>query len=126
MKIKTKRGVILGVAKRWRRQYEPFEKFDNTPIFPPANPNASKLRPKRQIAEELDKLNLNTATEDQVNEIIGNKSWTRLTCDQCKRDVEAVIRLGDPKANINGTPSFYICPDCIAQAARSMQTHLNP
>lgn len=47
----------------------------------------------------------------QVNEIIGNDSWTRLTCCQCDNSVDAVIVFNDGDDN-----TCNVCIDCIKES----------
>ncbi len=52
------------------------------------------------------------ATEDDITEMIGNYSWTRLVCDQCRRDVAEVV---DFDFEI-GYQAVRLCGDCLDQA----------
>ena len=66
------------------------------------------------VGFELGLLNADKATAEDVNTLIGNASWTRLECDECKKDSEAVIEIGD-KPNYESNTA-YICVDCIRDA----------
>lgn len=66
------------------------------------------------VGSELGPLNSDKATAEDVNTLIGNASWTRLECDECKKDSEAVIEIGD-KPNYESNTA-YICVDCIRDA----------
>jgi hypothetical protein len=50
-----------------------------------------------------------------VDAIIGNGSWTRCTCNECNRDVYAVVQLGEEPDYESHTA--WICRDCIKLAA---------
>ena len=50
---------------------------------------------KRAITSMLLALDRDTMTEDQVNSIIGNKSWTSLACDVCNEEKPVLVRIGD-------------------------------
>ena len=52
------------------------------------------------------------APEDDITEIIGNYSWTRLWCDQCRRDVAEVV---DFDFEI-GEQAVRLCGACLDQA----------
>jgi hypothetical protein len=68
-------------------------------------------RPKNIIHEELCALDLETATAKQVNDIIGNESWTRLTCGECRQGVEAIVNMGGGDYDC-----FYLCKSCVQKA----------
>lgn len=104
--ITTQRDMIRSVAERWRTQYSPMSKWDTlrTTFGHPA-----------EIAAKLDKLDGDTATPTDVEIIIGNGSWTRLTCNQCGRNCQSVftfITLESVETN-----SFSVCAQCLSEAA---------
>jgi len=104
MEITTQRDLIRVVAKRWRDTYEPFEQWDMRPtIFGPA-------QDKKAIALKLDKLDPETATPEDVAAVIGNESWTRLTCDECGQDVAAILTVGQELDY--GSQTASICRKC--------------
>jgi len=49
---------------------------------------------------------------NDVDAIIGNGSWTRLTCDHCKRDVDRAVGIG----------SNWICFECLNVAHQQVST----
>jgi len=51
------------------------------------------------------------AVEDAIESIIGNRSWTRLACDECELDKDAVV-IFDP----DGEDMFYLCASCLQKA----------
>lgn len=53
-------------------------------------------------------------TEEKAIEIIGNKSWTDNICDECKKDVNALIYLGE-EPNIESNTAA-ICKDCLLKS----------
>ena len=112
MNLITQRMLIRAVAKRWRKQYEPF-KYD-APLFSERN-GLSRDLTKRQIAEKLDALDPETATADDVANIIGNRSWTRLECHECGREVDAVVEVGEKPDYESATAK--LCKDCAEKAA---------
>lgn len=86
MKLITERDLIRGVAKKWYKAYAP---------------NGRGVAWGRLIHEssetiyrELEAIDKETATPEDVAKIIGNDSWTRIVCGECKEDVSAVIRCG--------------------------------
>lgn len=87
----TKRYLIDNVASHWHQAYKG---------------NSSKM----EVWEKLVKLE--NPTEEQITTIIGNASWTRLTCDCCGGDVDQVVVL----AVTGERYSTYLCPACLQKA----------
>lgn len=113
-KILTKRHLIQAVADRWKSQYAPF-KDGPMPLFSVRNNLRKPLMPA-EVYAALEALDKDTATEQQVTDIIGNDSWTRLVCDCCKNDVSAIMELGDAPDYESRT--IYICQQCLKTAAQ--------
>jgi hypothetical protein len=102
--VTTKRDAILSVAKRWQNQYA----------------NSYKEMPdKKETYEKLKALNLKSCSEKDVAEIIGNDSWCKLTCDQCKRCVESVVEVGAPREYESSTAE--LCIDCLDIAREKLK-----
>lgn len=95
MKLITEHGKIRGVAARWGEQYR-------------YSTDADKLAIKTRLLALPE-----NATAADVFAVIGNDSWTRLTCDECKRDVKAVAQLGDEPDYESST--VLLCVDCAVQ-----------
>jgi len=116
MTLTTQRDLIRSVAARWRKQYEPFT--DDRPLFswrtgqqlPPLN--------KKQIAEKLDALDPETATAAEVNDTIGNASWTRLSCDECGKETDATLQVGEEPDYESQTAC--LCRSCVEKAAATV------
>jgi hypothetical protein len=98
MKLRTTRTQIREVAAAWRRQYGGWD------------PQSDKAA----IGRKLDALDTETATAEDVLAIIGNNSWTRLTCDECEKDVSAVIQVGDADRDYR---VMDLCAECLRAAA---------
>jgi hypothetical protein len=113
MKITTQRDLIRVVAARWRKAYEPF-KHDG-PMFSCRVGAVSPPLSKQQIADALDALDGETATPADVAAIIGNASWTRLTCNECGKDVDAILTVGQGPGYESRTAS--LCMPCVKRAA---------
>lgn len=47
-----------------------------------------------------------------VTDIIGNDSWTRLQCAECKQSVQMLVTL----EGYGGDDYQQICPDCLRKA----------
>jgi len=50
---------------------------------------------------------------DDVNKVIGNNSWTNITCSGCKESVDSVVELGEVGYD---TEYVYTCKDCLTKA----------
>ncbi len=86
------------VAQRWRKQYgpTPVEKFAVT-------------------QRRLDELGADATYED-VEQIIGNQSWTRVYCDLCTHYATEWVRLGDrPDYD---SPTIHACLPCLRDVCR--------
>jgi hypothetical protein len=70
-----------------------------------------------QIYKDLKSLGENPSPDD-VDKIIGNKSWTEIVCDECNNNVEDVVRLGEEPDF--GSRTAYICLDCLEKAIKKL------
>lgn len=100
MKLIYKSDIIKGVPKRWAEQYTKGASLD-----------------KQQITRQLLALPWGF-TSTQVNAIIGNDSWTECKCDECRKDNDVLIRIGDD-------PDYEarwldLCPDCLKLALQTI------
>ena len=90
----TKQHLVNVVDGRWKKQYY----RDGSWSYYGED--------KIEKYEELVNLGSNKTPED-VDKIIGNSSWTRLICNHCNKDVDAVVIFGTSE------DSLYICEDCV-------------
>ena len=92
----TRQSLANGVLGRWRSQYPPgYEsKFNN-------------LDPTG-IEDDLSRLG-SSPDPDNVDKVIGNGSWTRVTCDICEEAVDAAIVLGPDFSET----SVQVCESCL-------------
>jgi hypothetical protein len=93
----TVRDKIKGVVAAWERAYPGI----NTPM-------------RQGILTELKSLDLSKASAKEVTAIIGNPSWVTLTCDDCRKDVDAVVQAGEEPEYDSGTAN--LCVDCLRKA----------
>ena len=112
MDITTQRQLIQAVARRWFETYSPFK--DDRPLFSWRTGVASPPLNKKQIYEKLLELDGDTATAEYVEATIGNRTWTTLICDQCRREVESLIMVGQEPDYESRTCS--LCKECVAEA----------
>ena len=100
MKLETMREQVRSVANRWRTQYC----------------NASRHGVDRQeIQRKLDALDVETATDADVNAIIGNSSWAAPhQCHECGVSTWDAVELGQPPDYDSHTAT--VCIDCLRKA----------
>ena len=97
MNIRTKQDRIDSVAYRFEDQYH--QRLDDTNIF-------SALTRRTQIF-----LLREATTEDEIEAIIGNRTWTRNECDECERDCDILVE----------TQGYYFCLSCLKEAIQLIQ-----
>jgi hypothetical protein len=71
---------------------------------------------KPHIAQALEVLA--PPTKDEIDRIIGNSSWTRLACEECERDVERLVYVGET-ITYEQSP-VGLCADCLDAAVKLM------
>lgn len=99
MRTITERDLIRGVADAWFAQHAGCKRADQVAT-------GNKLR-------AMDK---ETASAEQVAEIIGNRSWTDLQCHECgAHGVKAVVEVGVSDDYDGATAR--LCFACIRKAA---------
>jgi len=96
MILRTKKMLIKGIVEAWKSNY-PY----------PSVPEYQKIR--------QDLVNTKPTTEDEIEKIIGNRSWTSNECDECKEDVEVVMVVWDKQDDEIAT-EVYICRKCLVKA----------
>lgn len=106
MKIITERDIIRSVADRWADTYETGY-YANDPE-------------KQGILKSLRMLSTTTCSVDDVNKIIGNKSWTRMRCNECTQFTNWVIQLGEEPDYESATAS--LCRPCFDKAVQLVTT----
>lgn len=95
MKIITKQDRILGVSEAWRKQH------------PVGCKESFEIKYKKLKA-------LRNLTEKTIALIIGNRSWTRLECTECRLDSDIIIQFDDvPNYE---TSTVWICLQCLEKA----------
>jgi hypothetical protein len=106
-KVITQRDVIRRVCVRWYETYGPgLNRHGRT--------EWRHGEDKTRIFVKLSALDLETCTAEAVNAIIGNSSWTDLTCDCCAKKVRLVVQFGDDPDYDSRTA--HACWDCIDEA----------
>lgn len=116
VKLLTKQEVLNQVAERWKAQYRhkkmvivddklgPDKDWMTTQMYP------RKMYPRTEkIYEQLIELPL-YPTEEQINEIIGNNEWTKMTCAYCRKSVDKLLLIDTEPSQVN------FCEKCLRKA----------
>ena len=98
MKILTVQELANTAKDRWKRQY-----FHSGVWKHGVDKNT--------VYKNLVDLGENP-TPEQINEVIGNNSWTRLECSVCNKEVDTVVILSCYDSD------FYICKKCLNKCSR--------
>lgn len=107
MRLITTRDKIRDVAECWKQQYCASDGW--WVVYGNPQPDV--------IYERLLALP-DTATERDVAAIIGNDSWTRLMCDECGHNVNALVVFGEKP--VGQTAFIRLCPDCLRYAVTAL------
>lgn len=94
MKLITRQSRAAKAAEAWAAQYRNGRKKD--------------------IHDALLALG-ESPSPDDVNQVIGNGSWTDLKCDECGCSVERVVMVGEEPDYESSTAQ--LCPSCLSVAA---------
>ena len=95
----TKQHLVNTVDDRWKKQYYKNYSWDRY--------GEDKFKKYEQLVS-LGKIK----NPEDVDKIIGNSSWTRLICNHCNKDVEAVFIFGTSE------DSCYVCEGCVSVAVQ--------
>jgi len=99
MIVTTKKQILKNLPKHWRQSYPKGRDLAS-------GKNSDKIYIALVNEKEL--------TEERANEIIGNDSWTRNSCDECGEDVEVTVMVGEEPDYESRTAS--ICINCLNKA----------
>lgn len=102
MEIITERDLIRKVPALWRQRYS-----CKAYLFDPD---------KQGILQSLDMLNVETCSAADIAKIIGNDSWTKLCCDECKGTTTWAIQLGEEPDYESNTA--LLCRACFDNAVQ--------
>ena len=99
MKLITIRSQILEVVTKWKSQHP--------------KPEAVKLATLRK----LQKLDLTTATESDLKEIIGNSFWAGPSkCYECQGYFDEVLQAGEELDYESSTT--WLCKNCVEKGLK--------
>lgn len=97
IKLITQQEVVDGVPKRWEKVY----KLNGT-------------NQQKGITLSLNSLS-KPINKDEVNSIIGNTSWTRLSCDICSQETNAIVCIESDSFDGYEGANAYVCKECISK-----------
>lgn len=101
MELLNERNQVRTVASKWRKQYGSGSYGDD--------------KRGRMVGNELDALDVETATAADVAEIVGNRSWVcKSTCHECGVETWDAVEVGEPPDYESSTAT--ICVDCLRKA----------
>lgn len=102
MECFTGRSIIKGVADAWDHQYPP---------------NGAHSQRHLDIGVALRKLNLARVTAKQIDDLIGNGSWTHRWCHECSTYTTRGVVFGSSE-----NETFCIlCAECISTAGKILE-----
>lgn len=107
MKLITERDVIRQVPARWRKTCEGVK-------------DPSWWGNVQKVEERLFALDTETCTAGDVDAIIGNSSWTHISCDECQIRVTAIVEAGEEPDYESRT--VHLCKSCAEKAWRLIET----
>jgi len=110
MRLIDKRTVIKSVPRRWREQYRD-RRWATVTTKHGLDISADA------IYRQLQALDLDTCSEQEVIAIVENSSWTTILCEACEKSVEHAILIDGE----GGTTGVLICPRCIGKATKFLQ-----
>ena len=96
-KVITERDRIRQVVSKWSHTYD----------------NGLYGEDKLKILEKLRLLDLEKVSAEEIASIIGNSTWTDLTCDECNKRVKEVFQVGEEYDYASTT--IRLCVRCIKQ-----------
>lgn len=111
MQIITPQTRIDNVAKRWREQYSYGNDSIGNPMW--------RVMPF-DVKTKYEKLRClpNNATEQDVADIIGNRSWTDIRCNCCLKTAKYLVLVHEGADEDHDDPDFCMCEYCIEKANR--------
>ena len=101
MNLITKSDILKELPKRYSHQYPKNREFWD-------GKSSGQILELLRIEKPL--------TEARAIEILGHSSWTSLKCDECNREVQAVVQLGQEPDYESATAC--ICVDCLNEAVK--------
>lgn len=120
MKKVTQREKIKNIRIFWNNMYGPFPRVKSNSViddwfFKKEHKGADKVvRSKVDIWNELQKLDLDTATPEDVENIVGEGNLVRIFCNECGEEVQEAIQFDADVMNVD------LCQKCLLKAANDL------
>jgi hypothetical protein len=106
LRLYTLRDCLSTIADTWRTQY------GTGPYKWTVPSNAQAVYNRLSLLDGL------TCTRDEVDQAIGNDSWTNLRCDLCRAEkLDAVLRY--TSSHPDEEPQVDFCLKCFGEAAKT-------
>jgi hypothetical protein len=107
MKLRSKQQLIANIAQAVRSRIDCAYRTG-------ADPAALWIggRWAEDVHQEL--CDKKPQTCEAIAAILGDNSWTQNQCDECGKDCDVTVRLGE-EPDYDST-TFYACPDCLRAA----------
>ncbi len=109
MNLITKKEKIAKVASRWYKAYFCSLRHGEWYMNSPLN---RKGKTKEEIYNTL--IEKKPETEQEVIDIVGNRSWTSNCCDECGKESDILVVIGQEPNYESDTAS--ICKNCLEKA----------
>jgi hypothetical protein len=103
MKLITERDKIREVPQRWQGMYE----------------DGKYGKDKLDKMIQLNALDAEIATSKQIADIIGNDTWTTMSCSECGKQSIPVIEIGEEPDYESNT--VWLCFECIQKLYKLMK-----
>ncbi len=115
MKIVTRESRAVEVYRLWCMQYGPRNDSEIRTYWATHFGKDGKEVSGEIVANKLKELGSNPDPDD-VDEIIGNKSWTRVpTCCECKQETQAIVLFHSREDVVE------VCGMCLLKALNIME-----
>jgi hypothetical protein len=101
------------VAKRWKQRYYVPATKEWDWVWPLSVDGGKAKISAEVIYDKLVALK-GKGTPKEIEKIIGNLSWTDISCDECGRNVEVAVTVGEKEDY--DTRTARVCLDCLNKA----------
>jgi len=82
------------------------------------------IGPRSPVHDYITKLKLiDNPTKEEFESIVGNKSWTTINCECCRKDVEIAVFMNTSHTNEYG--ESLICQECLEYAVKTIKEYRN-
>lgn len=117
MKLITQREKIKNIRMFWSNMYGPFPRVKSNSIiddwfFKKEHKGADGIvRSKVDMWNELQKLDLDAATPEDVENIVGKGNLVRIFCSNCGEEVQEAIQFDADENDVD------LCGECLFKAS---------